>query len=180
MRSAATNSCACGVSAVLMQPEERPAARASARATAAPTSAVPSTQVESSACRCLLRSRNQLLAPPGNRSVHLVCAFSPALPCLLGQAYRAWALLWCPQPCDGAPVLGRPGWGTQETLSMCGRSPVSASGVSLHLKSLDKFSDWSLRTQLCPARRGSMCLKEEDSSEEDLADSLYSEIDYII
>ncbi|XP_029701562.1 dickkopf-related protein 3a isoform X2 [Takifugu rubripes] len=28
--------------------------------------------------------------------------------------------------------------------------------------------------------RGSMCLKEEDSSEEDLADSLYSEIDYII
>ncbi|XP_056881013.1 dickkopf-related protein 3a [Takifugu flavidus] len=28
--------------------------------------------------------------------------------------------------------------------------------------------------------RGSMCLKEEDSSEEDLADSLYSDIDYII
>lgn len=33
---------------------------------------------------------------------------------------------------------------------------------------------------LSPDRRGSMCLKEEDSSEEDLADSLYSEIDYII
>lgn len=32
---------------------------------------------------------------------------------------------------------------------------------------------------LSPNRRGSMCLKE-DSSEEDLADSLYSEIDYII
>ncbi|XP_026175969.1 dickkopf-related protein 3a [Mastacembelus armatus] len=28
--------------------------------------------------------------------------------------------------------------------------------------------------------RGSMCLKKEDSSEEDLTDSLYSEIDYII
>lgn len=134
MRSAATNSCVCGVSAVTMQPEERLAARASARATAALTSAVPSTQVRSSARRCVLRSRNRL-APLEKRSVRLVCAFSPALPCLLGQAYRAWALLWCPQPCDGAPVLGRPGWGTQETLSMCGRSPVSASGVSLHLKS---------------------------------------------
>lgn len=29
-------------------------------------------------------------------------------------------------------------------------------------------------------RRGSMCLKGEDSSEEDLTDSLYSEIDYIL
>lgn len=29
-------------------------------------------------------------------------------------------------------------------------------------------------------RRGSMCLKGEDSSEEDQTDSLYSEIDYII
>lgn len=28
--------------------------------------------------------------------------------------------------------------------------------------------------------RGSMCLKMEDESEEQLADSLYSEIDYII
>lgn len=29
-------------------------------------------------------------------------------------------------------------------------------------------------------RRGSMCLNGEDSSEEDLTDTLYSEIDYII
>lgn len=134
MRSAATSSCACGVSAVTMQPEERLAARAGARATAAPTSAVPSTQVRSSTRCCVLHSRNQP-APLGTRWVHLVCAFSPALPCLLGQAYRAWALLWWPQPCDGAAVLGRPGWGTQETLSLCRRSPVSAPGVSLHLKS---------------------------------------------
>lgn len=28
--------------------------------------------------------------------------------------------------------------------------------------------------------RGSMCLRMEDESEEELADSLYSEIDYII
>lgn len=88
MRSAATNSCACGVSAVTMQPEERLAARAGARATAALTSAVPSTQVQSSARRCILHSRNQL-ASLENRSVLLVCAFSPALPRLLGQAYRA-------------------------------------------------------------------------------------------
>lgn len=29
-------------------------------------------------------------------------------------------------------------------------------------------------------RRGSMCLKGEDSSEEDMTDTLYSEIDYIL
>ena len=53
MRSAARNSCACGVSAATMQPEERLAARASARATAALTSAVPSTLVQSGLCLLL-------------------------------------------------------------------------------------------------------------------------------
>lgn len=138
MRSAARNSCVCGVNAVTMQPEERLGASASARATAAPTSAVPSTQVQSSAQRRHLHS-SQSTRSSGRQP--RVCVFSPALPRLLGKAYRARALLWCPQPRDGASVLGHPRRGTQEALSVCWGPPVPAPGVSLHQKSADALSD---------------------------------------
>lgn len=99
MRSAATDSCVCGASAVKMQPEERPGAPAGARATAAPTSVVPSTQVRSTA----ISIQPNRCVPPDDDPVFV---FSPALPRLLGQAYRARALLRGPQPRDGASVLG--------------------------------------------------------------------------
>lgn len=124
-----------------------------------------------------------------------VWVFSPALPRLLCKAHWAWALLWCLQPPDGAVILGHPGRATQKTLSLCGGPPLPAPGVSTwplvpifnltipnaaHLTAQYVFGVDFKKVLLSPDRRGSMCLKGEDSSEEDLTDSLYSEIDYII
>uniref|UniRef100_A0A8C2ZPU3 Dickkopf WNT signaling pathway inhibitor 3a n=1 Tax=Cyclopterus lumpus TaxID=8103 RepID=A0A8C2ZPU3_CYCLU len=76
---------------------------------------------------------------------------------------------------------------------VCSSKPIereSCFGASNHLVEL---LSWDIQDEgprkHCPCAgdlhcqhlgRGSMCLKGEDSSEEDLTDSLYSEIDYII
>ncbi|XP_037612634.1 dickkopf-related protein 3a [Sebastes umbrosus] len=76
---------------------------------------------------------------------------------------------------------------------VCSAKPIERErcfGASNHLLEL---LSWDIQDQgprkHCPCAgdlhcqhlgRGSMCLKGEDSSEEDLTDSLYSEIDYII
>lgn len=63
----------------------------------------------------------------------------------------------------------------------------SASNHLMELLSWDLQNDGPRKHCPCvgnlhcqPLGRGSMCLKAEDSSEEDMADNLYSEIDYII
>lgn len=132
MGSAVVTSCACGVSAVKMQRKERLAALVNIRLTAAQTSAVLSIKVQYST-QCSICSVS-LYVLPEIGSVCFLCGFSPALPCLLGQAHWAWALLRCLQPPGRAVVLGRPGWGTQETLPLRRRSPLPAPGVSaVHL-----------------------------------------------
>ncbi|TNN87603.1 Dickkopf-related protein 3 [Liparis tanakae] len=76
---------------------------------------------------------------------------------------------------------------------VCSSKPIERErcfGASNHLSEL---MSWDIKDQgpmkHCPCAgdlhcehlgRGSMCLKGEDSSEEDLTDSLYSDIDYII
>ncbi|XP_034536492.1 dickkopf-related protein 3a [Notolabrus celidotus] len=76
---------------------------------------------------------------------------------------------------------------------ICSAKPIDRErcfGASNHLMAL---LSWDIQDEgprkHCPCAgdlhcqhlgRGSMCLKGEDSSEEDLTDSLYSEIDYII
>lgn len=183
MRSAVVKSCVYGGSAVKMQQKESLAVLVNTRLTATQTSAVLSIKVQYST-QCSMCCLVILYIISQNPSLCFICAFSTALPRLLGQAHWAWALLWCLQPPDRAAVLERPGRGTKETLPLCRRSPLPATGVSAECRWVNdsvKMKSKILKLYMRVFdRRGSMCLKGEDSSEEDLTDSLYSEIDYII
>lgn len=180
-RSAAMSSCAFGASAVRMRPKEKPAALVNTRVTAAPTSAVLFIKVQHNPECGVWMTRCIPFWKWDPSDVCFLCLVLLFPICLAKPVER--------ERCFGAPnhLMDLLSWDIQN------------GGPRKHCPCVGELHCQHLGWVRCPLRRmstirvntlkyyahvfrrrGSMCLKVEDESEEDLTDSLYSEIDYII